>query len=309
MTEDSIKETVDWYYRVLYDNEVESEAPPPPLNSSLYSLKTFQALHTDCSCALLTKDYGHPEIKCSWKMDTQDVFKYISVASSTFAIAHTILNHGYKDFIPEYTSVGKRQIFYCYGVINLIYGITIGVYQVYIAGLTKTPWLFLLILPLILRIAPINVWFQILSNILPIDKVAQLFGSLTKGFKVSTMICSMFWFLGLTLGLESLADLLTSISRHIYGKARNYPFESVFPSIDVRTSCISTQGKVLFDCYRHNGWIDEATGDKVMQHVYPNYFGNSHSIDAFLVQELRDQIEHATYSHASKPKCRHSCKN
>ena len=125
------------------------DAPlPPMIKATLYSLESFEATGTECQCELKKVDDYIPEIKCSWPIDLGDSFKYVSVALSTFSIAHAILSYGYKEIVYDLLSSKKRILFQGFGLLNLMYGMTIGVYQVYIAGMTKTPWFFLLVFPL-----------------------------------------------------------------------------------------------------------------------------------------------------------------
>ena len=242
------------------------------INATLYSLESFEATGTECQCELKKVDDYIPEIKCSWPIDLGDSFKYVSVALSTFSIAHAILSYGYKEIVYDLLSSKKRILFQGFGLLNLMYGMTIGVYQVYIAGMTKTPWFFLLVFPLILRMAPINVWYRIFSEIFPILKSVRYFSCLPIRFKTGVMVCSLFWFAGLTLGLNSLADLLRKLSRDVHGKATSFPFESVFPSIDLPTKCIGMEQRELFECFQFRGWIDESMGRNLLERAYPKYF-------------------------------------
>ena len=267
----------------LMDIKSHQVVPRPPLNTSLYSLDTLEALDTECSCELEKGEDLISNVKCSWQMDLRDCFKYVSVGTSTFSIAYAILCHGFLDIVPRHLAIRKSFLFYGFGLLNLIYGMTMGAYHVYIAGMTKTPWFFLLIIPLILRIAPVNVWYNIFSEIFPKLKSARPLSFLPERVKVALMVCPLFWFVGMALGFDTLVALITNLSEDLYGRATKPPFESVFPSLDARTNCIAEERKKNLDCYKLNGWIDKAMGEAIIDRVYPRYFTINYNTEAYFL--------------------------
>ena len=236
------------------------------MNATLYSLPSFEVLDLSCDCKLVYNS-GYQAIKCSWEID--NYFKYVSVALSTFSVAHAITLRGYLNCLPGDISVVKKGLFYIIGVTSVAYGSTIGIYQVYMAGLTKTPWFLLLIFLLFLRMAPLEIWNHLLRSMLPSVQYpkCRLCPNLSLATKNVTMIISLFWFWGVTRGLECLANLLTELSQDLFGANGNYPFASVYPSINLRYSCIMRTS--WFDCYQLNGWIDVSTAAALVEHVYP----------------------------------------
>ena len=246
------------------------EAPsPPPLNASLYTLDTFQKHETPCSCKFTKIETRWPEIQCSWEI--HNIFQYASLASSTISISNAVMVSGYlESFEPSLTGKKKFMI-HVFGLLNIIYGLTIGIYYVDLKSLTHTPWLFLLTFLLFLQVAPPPAWKKIVQQILPYfrPKKRQLVTVMPAQMKQTITVCSLFWFIGIAKGFAAIAHFLTSLSNSLNDKMNQYPFISVYPSIDLINVC--ADDKSPLPCYKLQGWIETSTALKIINNMYPDY--------------------------------------
>ena len=196
------------------------------------------------------------------------------------------------------------NLFHCFALINIMFGSTVGIYNIYMAALQKTPWMFLLILPLLLRIAPINIWARVLSKIFPaFQKSPEWFSFLPRHLPTTIMVCSLFWFLGFIRGFEGAANILKNVSRDIYGRPHDYPFQVMYPSFALRSSCI--QRKSMFDCHRLRGWIDTTSASRVVKHIYAaliDQYENEYVADR--KNQVLRELESITFYDSSVPELR-----
>ena len=77
------------------------------INASLYSLESFERLESPCHCNV-TDETRWPEIKCYWQ--DYDIYKYISLALSTFSISHTLMMNGYMEIFPSSLTGNKKLL-------------------------------------------------------------------------------------------------------------------------------------------------------------------------------------------------------
>ena len=253
------------------------------MNASMYSLSTFEVQETECSCKFAVDD-TIGEVKCYWQEDY--LLQYISVTSSTFSVAHAIVTNGYQDLLQHRLSRAGYILFYCFTLISIMFGSTVGIYHIYMAALQETPWMFLLILALLLRIAPINIWARVLSKIFPIFQLSpKWFSFLPKHLPTTIMVCSLFWFLAFIRGFEGGANILKNLSRDVYGRSYDYPFQVMYPSFALRSSCMGLN--TTFDCHRLRGWIDSTSASQVVERIYPSYLNKYEDLNG---EERKDAV-------------------
>ena len=152
-------------FNILILHKILSLGDPPTTNASVYSLSSFKIQEKECSCKFAIDDTTG-ELKCYWQEDY--LLQYLSVVSSTFSVAHAIVTSGYQDFLHNHLSQAGSMLFYCFTMVNVMFGSTMGIYHIYMVAMQYTPWMFMLTVPLLFRIAPINIWVRVLRKIFPI---------------------------------------------------------------------------------------------------------------------------------------------
>ena len=259
----------------------------------MFSIQTFEALNETCNCEMEIADRKRAVIKCFWAIN--EIGTYISLTASTFSIAYAVIRNGYVDFLLDDTCCGLSKVsFYVVGLFSQICGMTLGIYLIFIKSLKHSPYFFFLFSLLLVRIAPFNILYNILIKIFPGSSLHdKAFTYIPTRVKRTLVICSPFWFLGGIRGLCSSATLLNSISVVLRGHHEIEPFESVYPSVDLKVECRWSEN--IFGCIRFNGGIDKEYSDLIVQKIYPKY-GLAANVTANSIDFLAKEAQFEDYN-------------
>ena len=137
-------------------------------------------------------------------------------------------------------------------------------------SLQYSPIFLLLFIPLLLRLAPCNIWGSILAQVIPATWVPRFRFCFSERFIHALSTCTPFWCLSFIRGFEVLAHLNSDLFRAMTGQDIANLFQSILPSFSLRATC--QEGENMFGCIEFSGWIDKSQMMRVIQRVYPNYF-------------------------------------
>ena len=245
----------------------------------LYNLHTTTVVrNATCHCHLADADTPNPSLLCSWDLD--EYLIYVSFAISTFSVMNMIMHHGFINFITSFgitLSLPQKLILIVYGIISGCYGLTIGLYMIYVKSITNSFYLLSLLLFLILRIAPLGIIQRLLAKLFPF---ATLFSA--KYLHNSNLLdfftlVAPFWFLNLLKGAEFFVVSLVDARYKVMLRNTN-AVKTEQPSLLLTVPCDYGKEPSLSGCIQIHSMLDPNEWFPILDKMYANFFKPGNNI-------------------------------
>ncbi len=236
----------------------------------LYSLDTTRKKNASCECTVADAETVMPSIQCSWASNEYFII-YISFATSTFSVVNAILNHGFLDAIEithDPMRRMKKLLFIILGLLSGCYGVTVGMYLIYIKSITISVYILPLFIIWFARICPLEIALHLLRKLFPsLWSDGRSPPALSATFQLLSII-SPFWFFNLLKGIECLLRLLMDVNRN--GSLRNStPMMDGHPSIFLSIPCRYGKTPSSSGCMMINAMLDNHKWHPMLDKLYP----------------------------------------
>ena len=246
------------------------ELPGVPLLYSLHETTILQ--NSTCHCQLADADTPIPSLLCFWDLD--EYLIYISFATSTFSVMNMIMHHGFINLISSFgitMSIPKKLILILLGIVSGCYGLTVGLYLIYVKSITISFYLLPLLLFLILRIAPLGIIQRLLAKLFPcatLFSVKYIHNSALMHF---VTLVAPFWFLNLLRGAEFFMVLLVD-ARYKAMLRNSNAVKTEQPSILLTVPCRYGKKPSSSDCIHIHSMLKPNEWFPILNKMYPNLY-------------------------------------
>ena len=266
---------------------------------SLYFVETGQKVENgSCHCKILDVDTALPSMQCFWELD--DYYIYLSFATSTFSVINAVTNRGLVESTETMAQKClpplKKALFISLGILSGCYGLTVGMYLIYIKSLTLSPFLLFIIPLLFVRICPMKVATYLSFKLFPQNSVLALNTKHSSNAREFFSLISPFWFCNLLRGAEFL---LTSVMDANYrAMLRNsFPMKNAHPSLMLTVPCRYGKTPSATNCIKIHSMLDGQKWHLILDKLYHHFYKLSPIVfkdDGYFIEfayELRKDLK------------------
>jgi hypothetical protein len=183
-------------------------------------IPTMENSTTNCTCVITNSFTPNFQIYCEWEIINK--LPYISVAASTISVVWAVIHQGYACFFKKNIPHSKCSIVktttYISGLISGIFGLSLGIYLLFVKSMSYSPLLLLLLPLLLLRICPPKIFFIMWGLIFRGMRFPTFFPKqISKTFLFAIAFVSTDFFFSTLIGCSQILKQMQITTRNVIG--------------------------------------------------------------------------------------------